>query len=106
MKKASQRAINNKVESALRRYNAKRIDSMGTIGQLNHCNAFMYDTPDYIILKSFRTIVAFIDKRDMALYDFSCYVYGYTATTAKHIAKFARKYNIEHENRYTWKEVK
>jgi hypothetical protein len=50
--------------------------------------------------------VAIISKRDMALYDFSRYVYGYTSTTAQHIAKFARKYNIEAENRYTWKEVK
>lgn len=82
MKKAEQRAINNKVESALRYYNAKRIDSMGTMGQLNNCKAFMYDTPDYIILKSYRTIVAFIDKRDMALYDFSRYVYGYAHATA------------------------
>ena len=48
------------------------------MGQLNNCKAFMYDTPDYIILKSYRTIVSFIDKRDMALYDFSRYVYGYT----------------------------
>ena len=106
MKKAEQRAINNKVESALKYYNAKRIDSMGTMAQLNNCKAFMYDTPDYIILKSYRTIVAFIDKRDMALYDFSRYVYGYTHATSQHIAKFARKYNIEAENRYTWREVK
>lgn len=106
MKKAEQRAINNKVESALRRYNADRIDSMGAIGQLNSCKAFMYDTPDYIILKSYRAIVAFIDKRDMALYDFSRYVYGYAPITSQHIAKFARKYKIEAENRYTWKEVK
>lgn len=105
MKKAEQRAINNKVESALSRYNADRF-YMGTIGQLNSCKAFMYDTPDYIILKSYRTIVAFIDKRDMVLYDFSRYAYGYTSTTSQYIAKFARKYNIDPENRYTWKEVK
>lgn len=106
MKKAEQRAINKKVERALGRYIAKRIDSLGVMGQLNNCNAFMYDTPDYIILKSYRTVVAFIDKRDMALYDFSRYVYGYKPAISNHIAKFARKYNIDPENRYTWKEVK
>lgn len=106
MKKAEQRVINIKVERALGRYIAKRFDFKDAIGRLNSCKAFMYDTQDYIVLKSYRTVVAIIDKRDMALYDFSRYVYGYTSTTSQHIAKFARKYNIDSENRYTWKEVK
>ena len=58
------------------------------------------------VLRSYSTIVAVIHKADMQLYDFSRYVYGYTATTARYITKFARDYNIDCESIYTWKEVK
>ena len=107
MKKAEQREINEKVESGVKWYNAKiRHSDIILVGRLRKCNAVIYATPDYIILKSCDTIVAFIDKYEMALYDFSRFVYGYTATTAQHIVKFARDYNIDCENRYIWKEVK
>mgnify|MGYP003366949767 CR=1 FL=1 len=102
-----QREINEKVESAMKWYNAKiKHTDMVLVGRLRQCSAVIYTTPDYIILKSYNTIVAFIDKDKMALYDFSRYVYGYTSTTAQHIAKFARDYNIDCESIYTWKEVK
>lgn len=108
MKKAEQREINEKVERAVKRYNEKirHSDNMILVGRLRKCNAVIYSTPDYIILKSYDTIIAFIDKYEMELYDFSRLVYGYTATTTQHIAKFARDYNIDCENRYTWKEVR
>ena len=44
-----------------------------------------------LLLRSYNTIVAIIHKADMQLYDFSRYVYGYTATTAQHIAKFCKR---------------
>lgn len=102
-----QREINEKVESALKWYNAKiRHTQMVKVGRLRQCNAFIYATTDYIILKSYNTVVAFIEKHDMVLYDFSRYVYGYTPTTTQHILKFASGYNVDCENRYTWKEVR
>ena len=50
--------------------------------------------------------MAVIDKCDMVMYDFSRYVYGYTATTSQHIAKFANDYGLSPSDKYTWKEVK
>ena len=62
--KAEQREINEKVERAVKRYNEKirHSDNMILVGRLRKCNAVIYATPDYIILKSYDTIVAFIDK--------------------------------------------
>lgn len=72
-------AKQEKVERAVKWYNAKinHSDYMILVGRLRKCNA--------VILKSYDTIVAFIDKYEMGLYDFSRLVY---------------------ENRYTWKEVR
>lgn len=88
-KKAEQREINEKVERAVKWYNEKirHSDNMILVGRLRKCNAVIYATPDYIILKSYDNIVAFIDKYEMGLYDFSRLVYGYTATTTQYIAK-------------------
>lgn len=66
------------------------------------CNARVATFSDYIILVSYNSLVAFI--KDGVLYDVLRYVYGYTSTSAQHIAKFANDYGaIE---RHTWKEVK
>ena len=107
MKKAEQRAINRTVEYQLARFNGTTEPyELKEIGQLYTCKATVYQTWTFIVLRSYNTIVAIIDKKDMTLYDFSRYVYGYTATTAQHISKFAKFYNIGHENIYTWKEVR
>ena len=107
MKKSEQRAINSKVEYELERYN--RITTQREIkevGRLRQCQAYVYETAFYYVLRSYNSVVAIISKADMILYDFSRYVYGYTPTASTHITKFAREYNIGYENRYTWKEVK
>lgn len=49
----------------------------------------------WVILKSYRTIVAAIDTHNWICYDFSRYVYGYTSTTNQHIRKFAAQYNAD-----------
>lgn len=46
----------------------------------------------FYILKSYRTIVAVIDTEDDICYDFLRKVYGYTVTSAQHIAKFQHDY--------------
>lgn len=107
MKKSEQRAINKKVEYELEHYNGITSNwEIKGVGRLCHCQAFVYETHFYFILRSYNTVVAIINKSNMELYDFSRYVYGYTATTAQHITKFANKYGVSTSDRYTWKEVK
>lgn len=107
MKKSEQRAINSKVEYELEHYNGITAQlEIKEVGRLRQCQAYVYETAFYYVLQSYNTVVAIIDKDDMALYDFSRYVYGYTATVAQHIAKFANEYSVSHSDRYTWREVK
>lgn len=107
MKKLEQRAINSKVEYELANYNEiTEYGEIKEVGRLRHCQAYVYETAFYYVLRSYSTVVAIISKREMALYDFSRYVYGYTSTTAQHIAKFANDYDVSPLDRYIWKEVK
>lgn len=107
MKKSEQRAINRKVEYELEHYNGITEPwEIKDVGRLRNCQAHVYETDLYYILRSYNTVVAVINKSDMALYDFSRYVYGYTSTTSQHIAKFATDYHVSHSDRYIWKGVK
>ncbi len=78
------------------------------IARLRYCNAWVLETHNYYFLQSYNTIVAFIDKRDDVLYDVLRLVYGYTSTSAQHIAKFSSDYSrtwTSEAVRYTWREV-
>lgn len=92
MKKAEQAIINDDVINV---YNdlTSAIDKYGLqpLGRLRNCNAKVYRTFGYYVLVSYNTVVAAIDN-DNRLYDFLRYVYGYTATSAQHIAKFRNDY--------------
>ena len=57
--------------------------------RLNNCQAWTYENEDYIYLMSYNTIVAVFEKETCELADVLRMVYGYTATSAQHIAKFA-----------------
>ena len=71
------------------------------IEQLNHCQATIFETEKYLLLKSYQTIVAAIEKETGTCYDWLRLVYGYTATSAQHISKFMDKYGIVRKK--TWK---
>lgn len=60
--------------------------------RLRKCKAYVIVTDSYYMLISYSTLVAFIDRRTNTCYDILRYSYGYTATSAKHIAKFRRDY--------------
>ena len=60
--------------------------------RLRHCQAWVYETPKYYILKSYNTVVAFIVKDKDILVDVLRHVYGYSVTSAQHIAKFNTDY--------------
>lgn len=50
-------------------------------------------TKNFFVLRSYETNVAFIDRRSGICYDVLRAVYGYTATSAQHIRKFAEDYH-------------
>ena len=60
--------------------------------RLRNCTATVLETEDYYFLKSYNTVIAFIEKESDTLYDVLRYVYGYTSTSAQHIAKFNHDY--------------
>ena len=60
--------------------------------RLRTCTAWVFETEDYYILKSYETYVAVILKSTDVMYDALRIAYGYTATSAQHIAKFAHDY--------------
>lgn len=60
--------------------------------QLRSCQAYVLETENYYVLKSYDTIVAAIEKSTDTFFDFLRLVYGYTATSAQHISKFNHDY--------------
>ena len=70
--------------------------------KLRTCNAAVYESPTAYYLKSYNTMIAWIDKESSILYDALRFVYGYTATSAQHIAKFATDYHCA--SRYTYRD--
>ena len=112
MKREVQKAFNREVLTFLESYSRipKRVLSEN---RLRSCNAYVRDVVNeltgevYHELISYATPVAIIDG-DKA-YDFLRLAYGYTATSAKHIAKFFHDYAPAHRREYLierrWKEI-
>lgn len=76
--------------------------------RLRSCQAWVYETKHFYILKSYNTFIACISKRTGILYDNLRREYGYTQTSAQHISKFSKDYGIGTwgcEQRYTYREV-
>ena len=69
-----------------------RWDNLPKPKRLRSCTAWVIETSNYYMLRSYETYVAVIDKRNDTLYDALRIVYGYTATSAQHIAKFNHDY--------------
>lgn len=104
-KKEMQKNENMLVENAWEKakkvwYSApKRIDEFE---RLNYCQANTYQTRGYSFLISYNTIVAFIDDSGN-MFDVLRLVYGYTATSVMHIARFRNKFS--HVSEHMWREV-
>lgn len=93
MKKAVQAQINEIVEKFVRDNNWC-IDcfDFDEWKPLRTCKAEVLDLGHIVLLRSYKTIVAAIDRNTDTLYDFSRLVYGYTSTTSQHIAIFNHDY--------------
>ena len=91
MKKDEQIKINNEVLTALIKSEIYKDNSINKV-RLNKCKAYVEETENYYLLFSYKTFVAFINKRENICYDILRLVYGYTSTSAHHIAKFRNAY--------------
>ena len=70
---------------------------------LRRCTAEVYETAGYFLLRSYNTLVAVVEKSTGNCYDILRVAYGYTATSAQHIAKFSKDYG--NGSRVTWREI-
>lgn len=93
MKKSDQIAVNEKAYSIYNSAIAEwHKDGESNRFKLNHCQAEVIWTIHYEILRSYNTVIACIEKSTGVLVDVLRTEYGYTATSAQHISKFARQY--------------
>ena len=69
--------------------------------RLNYCNAYIYTSGNYRVLVSYWTPVAIIDTQKKVCYDLLRINWGYTNTSATHIAKFCDKFIIHTVYRFT-----
>lgn len=73
--------------------------------RLRTCRAYVTETKNFFVLKSYNTIVAIIDKTTGQKFDFLRLVYGYTPTSSQHISKFFSDYGDFRISVYTYREV-
>jgi hypothetical protein len=95
--------------TAVNRYNEEVKETILYHGTyLRTCQAYVYETPSFYVLRSYNTVVAIIDKSRDICYDFLRAVYGYTNTSAQHISKFDKDYGrgvYGCKERVTYREV-
>lgn len=93
MSKKAQIEANKEVMMAVDRFNEELNYCSNSEGKrLRSCQAYVYETPTFYVLRSYNTVVAIIEKKTDTCYDFLRGVYGYTSTSAQHISKFDKDY--------------
>lgn len=109
MGKRLQIQANKEVLEAVDRYNEEmKHCTKGGGKRLRTCQAYVYETPTFYVLRSYSTVVAIIEKSTDTCYDFLRYVYGYTSTSAQHISKFDKDYgrgSYGCKERVTYREI-
>ena len=106
MKKSEQIDMNELCEIAKQKcYDEFYNHGYGFNTQLNTCQARIYYTENYIVLRSYGTVIACIECCTGDFYDFLRLVYGYTATSAQHISKFKKNYKYRITKEFTWRLV-
>lgn len=94
-------ACKREFESALKE--ARGSIQEGRWKRLRTCSAEVLELYDYAILRSYNTIIACVNLNTGVGYDLLRLEYGYTATSAQHIAKFFNDYSAK--KRYRWQDV-
>ena len=75
--------------------------------RLRSMSAYVLETEHYYFLCSYHTIIAFIVKETDECIDVLRLVYGYTATSAKHVSAFDHDYGRDKwgcKARLTWRD--
>ena len=98
-----QERVNEMCLEVYRKASDEYLNGESNVSRLRKCSAEVYETAGYFLLRSYRTLVAVIDKRTGTTYDVLRVAYGYTSTSAQHIAKFSNDYG--NGNLYTWREI-
>lgn len=110
MTKKEQIADNAIIEQYIDELNAEiSVAGLQYWERLRTCNAHVYRTPHFIVLRSYNTIVAAISENAHSrpvFIDFLRLVYGYTSTSAQHIAKFKHDYCGNSGFFYTWRDCR
>lgn len=93
MKKYDQ-TLDNFMASAIFKTAFDELDAQKTYNykRLRSCTAWVFETENYYLLKSYDTFIGCIDKRSNTFVDVLRKVYCYTATSAQHLAKFRHDY--------------
>lgn len=81
--------------------------------RLNKCNAFVIETPNFYLLRSYQTFVGAIRKSDNTCVNYMHHEYDFKgnnctgATTTRQFYKFVKQYSPDYENAriITWKAV-
>ena len=94
MKKAEQISMNENALNLYRRAMDEYYTGNYTEEKFRNCQASVITTENYYLLRSYRTIVAVIDMEYGKQADVLRNVYGYTATSAQHIAKFFNDFGV------------
>ena len=102
MTRREQIIINDYCERELT-YVAAELGKVLSVRRLHKCQAYVYEIERYYLLKSYATFVVFIRKSDGECFDILRNVYGYSAASAQHIAKFKNDYYAA--STQTWREV-
>ena len=111
MTKKEQIADNAIIEQYIDELNAEiSVDGLLYLGRLRSCRAHVYTTTHFTVLRSYNTIVAAVYQRTPTaapvFIDFLRLVFGYTSTSAQHIAKFKRDYCGNSGFFYTWRDCR
>ena len=98
-----QERVNEMCLDVYRKASDEYLNGESNVRRLRKCSAEVYETAGYFLLRSYRTIVAVIEKSTGNCYDILRVAYGYTVTSAQHIAKFTHDYG--NGTRYTWRDI-
>lgn len=111
MTKKEQIADNAIIEQYIDELNAEiSVDGLLYCGRLRSCQARVYTTSHFTVLRSYNTMVAAVYRATPTaapvFIDFLRCVYGFTSTSAQHIAKFKHDYGYDCGISYTWRDCR
>lgn len=111
MTKKEQIADNATIEQYIDELNVEiSVHGLQYLDRLRSCQAHVYTTTHFTVLRSYNTMVAAIYQRTPTavpvFIDFLRLVYGYSSTSAQHIAKFKHDYCGNSGFSYTWRDCR